>query len=79
MIDCSTAVRRLWDYIERELSSDAHAQIEEHLAFCRKCCGEVEFTQHLRDFLKDAARPRLPDEVEDRLGRFITEIEEKTS
>lgn len=76
MIDCSTAVSRLWDYIERELAPDDHGQIEEHLAFCRKCCGEVEFTEHLREFLKDAARPHLPPDSEERLTRFIAEIEE---
>lgn len=76
MIDCTTAVNQLWDFVERELEVEDKAKVEEHLAFCRRCCGEVEFVEELQVFLKDAARPRLPAEAEERLGRFITDLEE---
>lgn len=76
MIDCATAVNQLWDFVERELDAGDKAQVEEHLAFCRRCCGEVEFVEELRGFLKDAARPELPADAERRLGEFITHLEE---
>ncbi len=76
MIDCTTAVTQLWDFVERELDAGDKANIEEHLAFCRRCCGEVEFVEELRSFLKDAARPGLPLDAEQRLGQFITDLEE---
>ena len=75
MIDCTTAVRQLWDFIERELPVDDQERVEEHLAFCRRCCGEVEFAEELRSFLKGAARPTLPEDAEARLNQFIDEIE----
>ena len=77
MIDCTSAVRRLWNFIELELSDHERDEMEEHLAFCRRCCGEVEFAEELRTFLKDSARPSLPPEAEARLTRFIDAIEEK--
>ena len=75
MIDCTTAVTQLWDFVERELDASDKAKVEEHLAFCRRCCGEVEFVEELRAFLKDAARPALPAGAEQRLSQFITDLE----
>ena len=76
MISCEEAVERLWHYLERELEEDRRAEIEQHLAFCRRCCGELEFAQELRAFLAEAARPRLPEDVEGRLASFIDELED---
>lgn len=75
MISCSEAVDRLWHYLEHELDQVRRAQIEEHLAFCRRCCGELEFARELRRFLADAARPRLPADVEGRLTSFLDDLE----
>lgn len=74
MISCSEAVDRLWHYLEQELTQDRRAEIEHHLAFCRRCCGELEFARELRRFLKDAARPQLPPDVEDRLNSFLDSL-----
>ena len=76
MIDCTAAVTQLWDFVERELDAGDTAAVEEHLTFCRRCCGEVEFVEELRSFLKDAARPDLPADAGQRLGQFITELKE---
>jgi anti-sigma factor (TIGR02949 family) len=76
VIDCSTAVEQLWDFIEHAMGGEDRAKMEEHLAFCKRCCGEVEFAEELRVVLKGAAGPKLPDDAATRLGRFIDEIEE---
>ncbi|MBW3562281.1 MAG: zf-HC2 domain-containing protein [Actinobacteria bacterium] len=79
MIACSEAVEQLWHYLEHELTDDKRAQVEQHLAFCRRCCGELEFAEELRGFLEDAARPRLPDDVEGRLTTFLHQLESDPS
>jgi anti-sigma factor RsiW len=76
MISCSEAVEQLWRYLEKELPEARRSDIEEHLAFCRRCCGELEFAEELRRFLADAARPRLPVDVEGRLSAFLHDLEE---
>lgn len=76
MIDCTSAVKRLWDFIELQLDAPQRAEMDEHLAFCRRCCGEVEFAEELRGLLKDSARPNLPPDAADRLNGFIETIEE---
>lgn len=79
MITCSDAVEQLWEYLERELDDIHRARVEQHLAFCRRCCGELEFARELRDFLGDAARPQLPTEVEGRLSAFLDDLEDSES
>jgi anti-sigma factor (TIGR02949 family) len=77
VISCAEAVRQLWEYLDRDLDADDRARVEEHLAFCRRCCGEVEFAEALRDFLRSTARPHLPTDVETRLVGFLETLEEE--
>lgn len=75
MISCAEAVRRLWEYLERDLHPDDRERVEDHLAFCRRCCGELEFADALRGLLQAAARPHIPPEVESRLERVLGSLE----
>lgn len=75
MITCSEAVDQLWYYLESELSDERRAAMDEHLAFCRRCCGEAEFADELRRFLADAGRPELPGHVERRLTTFLSDLD----
>jgi hypothetical protein len=76
VIDCTSAVRRLWNFIELQLPETERVEMEEHLAFCRRCCGEVEFAEELRTLLKDSSGPALPVEAADRLTNYIDALEE---
>lgn len=75
MISCAAAVRQLWDYLEQEVDAGDRQRMEEHLAFCRRCCGEVEFAEELRALLQSSARPYLPRDAETRLVGFIDSLE----
>lgn len=77
MIDCSTAVSRLWDYLERELSPADRAKIEEHLDFCRQCCGELEFAEELSRFMARTPDVELPPSLVARFDRLIAELMEE--
>lgn len=79
MISCSQAVEQLWEYLEQELDEIRRAEVEQHLAFCRRCCGELEFARELRGFLSDAARPQLPADVEGRLTSFLDHLEDPST
>ncbi|MEX1004728.1 MAG: zf-HC2 domain-containing protein [Acidimicrobiia bacterium] len=74
MIDCSAAVGRLWDYLERELTPADRAKFEEHLDFCRRCCGELEFAEELRRFMARTPDVELPPSLVARFDRLITEL-----
>lgn len=68
---CGEAVERLWAYLEGDLEGVDRQRLEEHLAFCRRCCGELEFAEELRKFLRRKTAVELPGDVGERLERFI--------
>ena len=71
---CAEAVRQLWDYLDHAVSPEDHQRVEQHLAFCRTCCGELEFARRLRGFLASDEADELPPEVRARLQRFAAEL-----
>jgi anti-sigma factor (TIGR02949 family) len=71
MISCDEAVRQLWDYLDRSLSPADFESVEGHLAFCRRCCGEVEFARELRKFLASQNAGDVPADVRARLEQFV--------
>jgi mycothiol system anti-sigma-R factor len=75
MITCAEAVKQLWEYLDGALPDESRAAVEEHLSFCRRCCGEVEFASELRGFLAREAAEELPDDVRTRLLATLDEIE----
>lgn len=79
MIDCAEAVRQLWDYLENQLPTDERDRVDEHLAFCRRCCGEVEFAEELRGVMKGASGPHLPPDAAARLTKYVEELEDSGS
>jgi len=73
MIDCPEAVRRMWSYLERALEPTPVAELEAHLDTCTRCCGELEFSRHLRDVV--AARdgtPAIPADLQARIDRLLS-------
>lgn len=74
MISCTDAVRQLWDYLDGAVEGPQKAAIEEHLSVCRRCCGEVEFTEELQRFLQGHASDDLPDDIRKRLVGYLEEL-----
>ncbi|HVL99883.1 MAG TPA: zf-HC2 domain-containing protein [Egibacteraceae bacterium] len=75
MISCSEAVRRLWEYLDKDLDAPERDRVDAHLALCRRCCGEAEFTAALRDMLQQTRGPQLPSDVEEHLVGFLDTLE----
>jgi anti-sigma factor (TIGR02949 family) len=75
VISCSEAVRQLWEYLDGAVDADTRTKIDEHLAFCRRCCGEVEFAHELRRFLADHGHQVLPADVHARLQATLHTLE----
>lgn len=71
MIACAEAVRLMWQYLDGNVEVDERVLVEEHLARCRTCCGELEFVRELRGRLADTGRDDLPPGVLRRLTETI--------
>lgn len=74
MIRCEDAVRQLWEYLDGVVDVGDRALIEEHLARCRRCCGERDFAVELRRFLADQTHDTLPDDVAQRLNQTVEDL-----
>lgn len=74
LIPCSDAVKKLWDYLDNAVSAQDQEAVEKHLAFCRTCCGELEFAKELRSFLATGPVDEIPDHVKEHLERFVDEL-----
>jgi anti-sigma factor RsiW len=77
MIGCHEAVKQLWEYIDDTLDAADHERVDEHLARCRRCCGELEFAHELRAFLREGRQAALPDDALQRLHRTLDELEQE--
>lgn len=77
MITCAEAVRQLWDYLDGIVDESQRELVEEHLAFCRRCCGELEFAEELRAFMAAHAADELPEDVRERLAVTLDELERR--
>jgi anti-sigma factor RsiW len=75
VITCTEAVKQLWEYLDGTVDEAERGLIDEHLARCRRCCGELEFARELRRALADAAHDDLPGDVLQRLSQTLEELE----
>jgi len=80
-IDCVTAVRRLWDYLDGRLSVVAREEVEAHLAICEKCPPHFMFAERMKRTLAESGAvemstdevTRLRGRVRGALARFALE------
>jgi mycothiol system anti-sigma-R factor len=80
LITCRQAVRQLWDYLDGLVEGAGREAIEEHLTFCRRCCGELAFAEELRRLLAEhGAQEEFPDEVRARLLATLADLERRGS
>lgn len=70
-IDCATAVRRLWDYLDGRLSLVAHDEVEAHLATCEKCPPHFMFAERMKRSLAGTSAPAISGEDEARLRQRV--------
>jgi mycothiol system anti-sigma-R factor len=79
MIDCREAVRRMWAYLDDELDAKPFTEFETHLETCRRCCGELEFSRHLREVIADKeGGPPVPSELRSRIEILLANGNEPT-
>ena len=76
MISCGDAVRQLWEFLDGAVDDADRQALEEHLRFCRRCCGELEFAEELKGFLAAQASDDIPAEVHARLLSTLDKLEE---
>lgn len=61
-IDCETAVRRLWDYIDGRLPAMTRDEVEAHLSSCERCPPHFAFAGEMRKALRASPMPLSSDD-----------------
>lgn len=73
-IGCEEALRRLFEYLDRELDGTRQAEMERHLHTCRACYSRAEFEKHLKGRLsalgEEPAPPEFTNRIKNLLHRF---------
>jgi anti-sigma factor (TIGR02949 family) len=73
MMDCKKLREVLDAYVDRELSVDAAAQAEAHIAECSACRSAVESLARLREAVRTAAgKPEAPLELMERVRSSVS-------
>ena len=55
-IECETAVRRLWDYVDSRLPRVTRDEVDVHLATCELCARRFVFARTIKDELAKLGR-----------------------
>lgn len=71
MIDCTEAVHRMWGYLDNALERGPSAEFETHLEVCQRCCGELEFSRHLKEMAASTSSETLPDPLRRRIDLLL--------
>lgn len=58
-VDCATALRELWDYLDEELTTDRMHAIRTHLHKCGPCLSHADFAGQFLDTLRRSRDERL--------------------
>lgn len=80
MIDCREAVRRMWTYLDQALEPPSTDELEAHLETCQRCCGELEFSRHVRERVaasdtSTVLTPEVRGRIEGLIGRSTAKAE----
>ncbi len=69
---CEEALRRLEDFLDRELSAEEMQRVQAHLDTCAACTSQFQFEEQLLDGLREKVRRiSLPADLKDKINRRI--------
>jgi anti-sigma factor (TIGR02949 family) len=68
---CEQALKRLVEFVDRELPESEHDSVEQHLRICRNCCSRMEFESQLKERLSTLSTEDAPSTTRDRVRDLI--------
>jgi anti-sigma factor (TIGR02949 family) len=58
-IDCLTALRRLWDYLDEELTEERMEEVRYHLSICEACLPHHDISRRFLEALRRTRDERV--------------------
>src|SRR5512147_1157928 len=73
-IDCSMAIKQLWDYLDLELTDDRMAEVRQHLDECKRCLPHADFARRFLDAIQATREEHaMPPAVREKVMRRLAE------
>lgn len=70
-ISCEEAIKHIFDYIDKQLSSSTLQELEHHLETCRHCYDRVEFEKMIKTRLKNLHHQINSDDLMKKINLLI--------
>lgn len=70
-LSCEEALRRLAQYLDRELDAEENERVAGHLALCRRCFSRAEFERRLRERLAALRRRAVDPALKERIRALV--------
>ena len=75
-IDCTEAIDQLYAYLDGEIDDrESITRLEHHLDHCHSCFTRSQLEGALTERIRDAARERTPQDVQQRLKSLIDKFD----
>ena len=76
-LDCRTAMRQLYDFLDNELSDTAVLQLRTHLQRCRACFDHAAFERDLLAAINQAGKKMVaPASLLERIRQQVRNLED---
>jgi anti-sigma factor (TIGR02949 family) len=70
-IECEEAIRKMLEYLDKELHDHDNDSMDEHLESCRSCYSRMEFEKRLKGMVCDVKTEAAPINLNDRIKKII--------
>lgn len=70
-VDCDETIRRLYQYLDGELTDARREEIRRHLDLCGPCVGAYDFEADLHRLIADRCQDRVPDALRERVAAAL--------
>lgn len=74
LINCEEALRRLFDYLDRELDETRCREMEQHLKISRACYSRAEFEKRLKERLPALGSEQAPASFRRRIRQLVADF-----
>jgi len=68
---CEQVLKRIFEFLDRELADEDRNAVERHLHTCRSCFSRMEFERELKDRVQALSRADVPSRALDRIKALI--------
>ncbi len=69
--NCDDALRRLYPYLDGEVTVYRRFRVRRHLRKCRDCSGAFNFEERLKIVIRERAQEEPPPEFLERLHAYL--------